>query len=285
MSNGVGSFSTTATVYGRRPTDSYYNLATEGVTPGNLEVAGNLKVDGTSEFVGAVVMDGDLTVNGGVNMPGLVNLGSTTMAAFTSTGNSQLTGGASLTITSGNLAVTTGTITAGGTVSGSNFIAANPTKYYRRVPPSFDGSSVAQNNGTNSGGVAVIFSVDKAPNPALFGPQGSTITFTLQTANTDQANNYSLAIGYQTVGSANPAANVKKLITPFFDICYANSSQISPGVPTGNTLSFTFQIFPNVDYVDDTVSFEFIAQGNAAYPATSLINWGATASIAANDRL
>jgi hypothetical protein len=70
MSSGIGSYATTATVYGRAAQDSYYQLNSPGLINGNVEITGNLKVDGTTELVGAVTCDAGLTADGLVSSDG-----------------------------------------------------------------------------------------------------------------------------------------------------------------------------------------------------------------------
>ena len=70
MSSGIGSYATTATVYGRAVTDSYYQLNSPGLINGNVEITGNLKVDGTTELVGAVTCDALATASAGLTVGG-----------------------------------------------------------------------------------------------------------------------------------------------------------------------------------------------------------------------
>lgn len=75
MSSGIGSYATTATVYGRSAQDSYYQLNSPGLINGNVEITGNLKVDGTTELVGAVTCDAGLTADGLTSSDGVNKVG------------------------------------------------------------------------------------------------------------------------------------------------------------------------------------------------------------------
>ena len=70
MSSGIGSYATTATVYGRAASDSYYQLNSPGLINGDVEITGNLKVDGTTELVGALTCDALATASAGLTVGG-----------------------------------------------------------------------------------------------------------------------------------------------------------------------------------------------------------------------
>jgi len=105
MSSGTAAYATSATVYGRNPTDSYYQPSTgSGPSPigPDLTLTGNLTVDGTSTLTGAVTAGNTLAVTGAVTA------GSTLAVTGNATvgGNMIVTGAV---VAAGQFTATTGT--------------------------------------------------------------------------------------------------------------------------------------------------------------------------------
>lgn len=196
MSAGVGSYATTATVYGRNAADSYYNLSAPGLINGPLEVTGNLKVDGTTQLVGPVQMDASATITGSLTCASnivasanlLVNQGiygaNTTTAPVFPRGlftQAPVTLGSSSQATQSGLQVFGNAVVApsaagGGVMSANDFNGNNSADGFRAVFSKGLTAAGVTIGGTGTvAGSALVIGDSTTPGGSILGYNGSAI--------------------------------------------------------------------------------------------------------------